>query len=200
MKKLFFTTLLSLFTIVCCFSQDTITLKTSENIKAKVLEVSPTEIKYKRFDNLEGPTHITLVSDVFMIRYENGTEGIFNVEKTAPSATPAITPYVSTEKQYFKGQNDAERYYKGYKGAGTGTLVVSLISPLVGLIPAIACSATSPKELNLNYPDAELMRNDEYQKGYKAKAKKIKQGKVWKNFGIAFGVNLLLVLALGSGQ
>lgn len=203
MKKIIISLFLSLFTLSICFSQDTITLKTSEDIKAKVLEVSPTEIKYKRFDNLEGPVHIVFVADVLMIRYENGTKGIFNVEKAELSTTTAETTVstpVSTENLFYKGQNDAVRYYNGYKGAGTGTLVVSLLSPIAGLIPAILCSASAPKERNLNYPDAQLMSKDEYYTGYKFKAKKIKQGKVWTNWGIALGVNVFLILALSSGQ
>jgi hypothetical protein len=43
------------------------------------------------------------------------------------------------------------------------------------------------------------MSNPDYYRGYTQKAKKIKQGKVWKNWGAAFGVNLLVVLML-SGQ
>ena len=31
-------------------------------------------------------------------------------------------------------------------------------------------------------------------------AKKIKQGRVWKNWGIAFGVNLIAALILTAGQ
>ena len=152
MKKSILSALFSIFTFALCFSQDTITLRNSDDILAKVIEVSPSEIKYKRFDNLDGPTHIILVADVLMIRYENGTKGIFNVEKAAPIADTTTSTPVSTENLFYKVQNDAVRYYKGYKGAGTGTLVVSLLSPIAGLVPAIICSASAPKEKNFNYP------------------------------------------------
>jgi hypothetical protein len=99
-----------------------------------------------------------------------------------------------------KGQVDATIYYKGYKGAGTGTLIAGLFSPLLGLIPAIACSSTKPKETNLHYPSAELMKNPDYFRGYTQKARKIKQGKVWMNWGIAFGVNLVAEVFLLSAQ
>ncbi|WP_373493239.1 hypothetical protein [Aquiflexum sp.] len=97
---------------------------------------------------------------------------------------------------FVKGQLDASRYYKGYKGAGTGTLIASLISPLVGLIPAIATSSTTPQEINLGYPDPELFQQTEYYNSYTQKSKKIKQGKVWTNWAIGFGVNLVAVLIL----
>lgn len=101
---------------------------------------------------------------------------------------------------YIQGQRDAARYYKGYRGAGTGTLLVGLLSPLVGLIPAIACSSTQPQEINLNYPNAELMKKSNYYDGYTYKAKKIKQGKVWANWSVALGVNIVAFLLLTSGQ
>jgi hypothetical protein len=194
MKKIIFALLTSIFATTFCLSQDIITKKSGEDIQAKVLEVTTPEIKYKKFDNQNGPTFTILKSEVLMLRYENGTKDIFNEEKKNETTS-------STSGDLFvQGQSDASRYYKGYKGAGTGTLITSLVSPLVGLIPAIACSSTQPKEMNLNYPNADLMKKSDYYNGYTQKSKKIKQGKVWTNWGIAFGVNLVAVLLISSGQ
>jgi hypothetical protein len=99
-----------------------------------------------------------------------------------------------------QGSTDARSNYDGYKGAGTGTLVTSLVFPLAGLAPAIACSSTPPKDFNLGYPNQELMKNNDYALGYKAEAKKIKQSKVWSNWGIGFGVNLLLFVVITANQ
>lgn len=62
------------------FSQDVITKKTGEDISAKVIEVTQTLIKYKKFDNVDGPLYSILKSDVLIIRYENGTKDIFENE------------------------------------------------------------------------------------------------------------------------
>ena len=180
-----------------CFSQDLITKKTGEDIQSKVLEVTTTEIKYKKFDNLDGPIFTLLKSEVAMIRYENGTKDIFNVEIKNEINSVKIP---TSQELFVQGQSDASKYYKGYRGAGTGTLVTGLISPLVGLIPAIACSSTQPNEKNLSFPNPELMKNLNYHDGYTQKAKKIKQGKVWMNWGIAFGANLIAFLLVSSGQ
>lgn len=182
------------------FSQDLIIKKTGDEIKSKVLEVNSTEVKYKKFDNLNGPTFSLEKSDVFIIKYENGTKDVFNEEQPINNIK-LNTTNSSTDDLFIKGKVDAQRNYDGYKGAGTGTLLTSLIiSPLVGLIPAIACSSTSPKDENLNYPNSELMKNSNYYNGYTQKAKKIKQGKVWTNWGIAFGINLVAVLILTANQ
>jgi hypothetical protein len=42
------------------------------------------------------------------------------------------------------------------------------------------------------------MKNSDYNNGYAQKSKKIKQGKVWTNWGIAFGANLVLVLLMSN--
>ena len=45
--------------------------------KAKVIEITPTEIKYKKCDNLEGPTYVAKKAEVFMIKYANGSKEVF---------------------------------------------------------------------------------------------------------------------------
>jgi len=57
---------------------DIIMLKDGNEIKAKVTEITLSEIKYKAFEYLEGPTRIVEKKDVFLIIYENGTREIFN--------------------------------------------------------------------------------------------------------------------------
>jgi len=61
-------------------AQDNITLKNGDELKVKVIEVNETEIKYKSFDNQEGPSRIIYKSEVFLIKYQNGTKDVFNEE------------------------------------------------------------------------------------------------------------------------
>jgi hypothetical protein len=188
------------------FSQDLIIKKSGDEIKSKVVELTSNEVKYKKFDNLNGPIFTLLKSEVFIIKYENGTKDIFSEESpktdaiiTNNSTTSKTTNSSSTDDLFMKGKMDAQKHYDGYKGAGTGTFVTTLIvSPLVGLIPAVACSSTPPKDINLNYPSSELMKNTDYYNGYTQKAKKIKQGKVWFNWGLAFGIELVAIIILSS--
>ena len=73
-----FTAVFLLAGVCSVTAQDLIVLKNGNMIEAKVIEISPTEIRYKRFDNLEGPTIVILATDVLSIRYENGTTEIIN--------------------------------------------------------------------------------------------------------------------------
>jgi hypothetical protein len=191
--KIIFTLLTLLFTLSHCFSQDVITKKTSEDIQAKVLEVTTTEIKYKKSDNPEGPTFTIPKSDVLVISYQNGTKDYFDEKIKNENVT---TKFSSTGDSFVQGQMDASRYYTGYKGAGTLTLISGLIIPLAGLVPAIICSSTPPQLKNLNTNKPELMKNSDYFLGYTQQAKKIKQRKVWTNWGISFGVNVVAILLL----
>ena len=193
MKKITIAAIAALLSLNFSYSQDLITIKSGEDMQAQILEVGQSEVKYKKFDNLNGPIFTILKSDILIIRYENGTKDIFsNKTKNEKLATEIL----SNENQFLKGQMDAAKFYKGYSGAGTGTLISSLISPIVGLIPAIATSSSKPNDDNLGYPNADFMNNADYYNGYTQKAKKIKQGRVWTNWGIGFGVNLAAILVL----
>lgn len=85
---------------------------------------------------------------------------------------------------------DANRYYTKYRAASTGTLISSMFFPLLGLIPAVACSNTTPLPSSLDMPDPSKASDPAYNQAYTAQAKKIKSKKVWKNYGIGAGVGV----------
>ena len=64
---------------------DEIILKKGDIISAKVLEVGVNELKYKKCNNLLGPTYSILKSEVFMIRYTNGNKDFFNKKSSVNS-------------------------------------------------------------------------------------------------------------------
>ena len=72
-------------------AQDLLTRRTGEEIAVKVLEVTPAEIKYRRTDNPDGPLISVWRTDVFMIRYANGTKEVYDQfgRPMAPAAAPA---------------------------------------------------------------------------------------------------------------
>ena len=73
------------FSVVSVNAQDVITKKNGDEIQAKITEVGQNEIKYKRFDNPDGPVYTIGKSDVFMVKYENGTKDVFKEESSAQS-------------------------------------------------------------------------------------------------------------------
>ncbi|MDP3557235.1 MAG: hypothetical protein Q8T03_07660 [Bacteroidota bacterium] len=73
---------LGLFLFFCTSSnaQDILTYKNGDEIEVKVIEINDNEIKFKKTGNLEGPTRVALKSEIFSVKYENGTKDVFNVE------------------------------------------------------------------------------------------------------------------------
>jgi len=55
------------------FSQDTIFIKDNNFVVSKVTEILPDYVKYKRFDNLNGPDYTVNKTDVLKIVYRNGS-------------------------------------------------------------------------------------------------------------------------------
>jgi hypothetical protein len=86
-------------------AQDIITLKNGDEIKAKVQEVGLSDVKYKKFDNLTGPTYTLLKTEIFMIKYENGEKDIF---KESAVVTPAPKPAAN------QPQTNALSYRSGF--------------------------------------------------------------------------------------
>jgi hypothetical protein len=68
--------------IVKSFSEecDNIILKDGVEISAKVFEITPTLIKYRHCKNLDGPIISVYKSDVFMIKYKDGSKDVFKSE------------------------------------------------------------------------------------------------------------------------
>jgi len=123
-----FISMVFLFASFTARAQDVITQNNGDEIKAKVLEVGTTEIKYKKSDNLGGPTYSLFKSDVFMIRYQNGTKDLFGhgtdpvVQKDQVVQKKPMTKYdsiVANADENFKSGN-----FTGAKVLYTSALVL----------------------------------------------------------------------------
>jgi len=173
-------------------AQDTLTMRSGENILVKVIEVGTAEVKYKKLDNLNGPIFSVLKSDLLILKYENGTKDDFSsIKKNEESNFSAIDTS-------FQGKNDAIRYYNGYKTAGTIALISNLFFvPIIpSLVFSIATTSKMPSDENLNYPNTSMMKIEKYANSYRAEAMKIKKRKIWINF--AAGAGFIGLALLGS--
>ncbi len=68
-------------TVVNGLAQDIIVKKDGTSIHAKVLDITPNDIKYKKWSNLEGPTYTVLASEIQKIIYKNGDVDNFNAKE-----------------------------------------------------------------------------------------------------------------------
>lgn len=76
-----------LFSAGIATAQDVILKKDNTTVLSKVLEITSTEIKYKKWSNQDGPTYSISRSEVTRINFQNG-----DVESFTSNLMPAPTP------------------------------------------------------------------------------------------------------------
>jgi len=64
------------------YSQDVLYLSNGDKVTGKVTEINPTDVKYKDFTNLGGPTYVISNSELVLIQYSNGTTQVINSNPT----------------------------------------------------------------------------------------------------------------------
>ena len=93
-----------LFAVFCIstasvFAQDVITLKNGDDIEALVQEIGDVDVKYKKFDNPNGPNYTLKKAEIFMIRYANGSKDVFVDNATPAEPAEAATAKPATQSQ-----------------------------------------------------------------------------------------------------
>lgn len=92
------------------FGQDQLFKKDNSKLEVKVLEVSPTEVKYKLKSNPDGPTYILNKSDIALLIYANGEHETFPESKQKTEIVYApVSPFVSMDslRMQRKRENNA---------------------------------------------------------------------------------------------
>ncbi len=193
--------LLCLLLSVTAYAQDTLVLRNGREHVVKVLEINPTEVIYKRFDNLEGPNIIVLKADVARIVYANGTREEFDEEPPRAPAdrpvvarTPDAAPPLTDQELYQRGRMDAIQHYRA-NGALFGTMAAALYPP-AGVVTGVIVGVIPPNPAKFYTPTPELLRHPAYLKGYKVQAHRRKIGKAATGFCIGVGSFLVYALLL----
>jgi len=166
MKTFRIVSVLAIFTagLFHTYAQDVITLKSGEEIKVKVTEISATEIKYKQFENLNGPTVVIEKAKVFAINYENGTREIINVITEEPAAKPEPTRVQETKPA--ESYQDKNRRAKPNIGIYVDPVVGFLtFGPMIG---AEFSAGMFDLKLNFRFPSMGLLMPwmDDWEYGY----------------------------------
>lgn len=72
-------------------AQDIIITNDSQKIEAKITEVSKSEIRYKEYDNLDGPTFVLSTKDIDTIIYSSGKVKLFKHTPTPSTGNGVIS-------------------------------------------------------------------------------------------------------------
>lgn len=98
-------------------AQDTLHFRNGSQTIAKVIEITSVVVKYKKLDNLDGPTYSDLKNDLTSITYKNGMTEKFEyqmpakpieIKKTddyavAKKRYPELSPFGQTKFSYERG-------------------------------------------------------------------------------------------------
>lgn len=131
MKRILLFTAFILFSGVMTMAQDVITKKNGDDIKAKILEVGTSEVKYKLFEEPNGVTYSLRKTDILLITYETGRKEFFNertnsdlfytnktpVENISPGMKYKELKYFYNYKEYVPSLID--RYSPGWTGVAS---------------------------------------------------------------------------------
>lgn len=81
--------ILMMLSLLLCWltgtAQDVIVNKDGTSLLGKVVEVTDTEVKYRKADNPDGPIYTLKTADLMRINYENGQSDIFAKDGMTPS-------------------------------------------------------------------------------------------------------------------
>lgn len=81
-------------------AQDMILLRTAEEIRAMVIEITDTEIKYRNFGQTDGPVRALSRDKVFSVSYANGEKDVFKPAQPRAGAYP----YPRVSRSYRVGE------------------------------------------------------------------------------------------------
>lgn len=118
-------------------AQDIIKLKSGEDLKTKVVEIGATEIKYKKIDNLDGPTYTVTKEEVVEIKYKNGTIDDFSYFST-PTVQPTPSTVIDEEYRKKRRKEDAQQAYDLNMRLYNARIKGGVLYTSIG-VPTLAC-------------------------------------------------------------
>lgn len=168
--------------IVAANSQDVIYKTDGTEIQSKIIELTVETIKYKSYDQPNGPIRNILLSEVFMIIYENGNREVFKKDIEVIKEDENIQlgcqnneyfkkeDELSTMDKCAKGQNDADMFH-GKKGSH---VVLGILFGGFAVLGAAVTNPTPEKGINTQImsENKELFNDPSYRSCYIRQARK----------------------------
>ena len=110
------------------FGQDKIYLNSGESLDAKVLEILPTEVTYKKWSNIEGPVYHINKSEITIIVYENGDSDNFNVGRQVEVGPFTTVKSKSNNTVKSRSEKSHNRFNLAVFGVEAGLIFLPMIS------------------------------------------------------------------------
>lgn len=123
--RLFFYILVCCLLMINLIAQDTLYLKSGEFITTKILEISPTHVSYKSFDNLDSPIYKLFPNQITKIKYQNGVVELFKNKELLEAYKDNLSKRDTSKITVLKSTT----YYKGFPVSNKGILKLILAYP-----------------------------------------------------------------------
>ena len=142
MKKALF--ILMCFMASYAMAQDVIVMRDGTSILSKVLEITSTEVKYKKYSNLDGPTFSVLKTEVLVINYENGEKESFEAQENVPAVAGSEANLQTYSYEQLEGMMKSDvQIQKGLKSNNRKVKAIKIVGWTVGgLTAAIGLTMT----------------------------------------------------------
>ena len=116
MKK-FILSLVAICVATVLFAQDVIVTIDEQQISAKILEISSSEVKYLDFNNQDGPVYVLSIQEILSIQLANGDVKSYE-RKTAPIVVEMTTTAKQSHNASYLIRTGNRYHYNGIEMRG----------------------------------------------------------------------------------
>ena len=116
MKK-FILSLVAICAATVLFAQDVIVTIDGQQISAKILEISSSEIKYLDFNNQDGPVYVLSIQEILSVQLANGDVKSYE-RKTAPIVVETTTTTKQSNNTSYLIRTGNRYHYNGIEMRG----------------------------------------------------------------------------------
>lgn len=116
MKK-FILSLVAICVATVLFAQDVIVTIDEQQISAKILEISSSEVKYLDFNNQDGPVYVLSIQEILSIQLANGDVKLYE-RKTAPVFVDTTTTAKQSHNASYLIRTGNRYHYNGIEMRG----------------------------------------------------------------------------------
>lgn len=178
---------------------DTILRLDGEEVRGRVLTISPTALRFLPAVPAVPDTLTLPVAEIFLVRYANGTRELLHPNVAGPGGAPDLLPGLTEGQRVASGTADAARSYVPH-GTFLGLAAITLGNPIVGLAAAVSVATRPVQPGRLRAPNPALLADPSYATGYGRQAHDMKRRKAWGGFALGLGALLSLVAITGGGN
>ena len=174
-------------------AQDVIVKKDGSTVVCRIVEVSATEIVYKKWTDLQGSNYVMNRTDASVINYENGTRSEMNGTTETPMTPSATTPPTSRFSQANTSRLSADLQLIAMDNIANNSLKKAKIWQRVGWIGGGCLLAVGVPFVIMGIANGAFDNSDDGDNGWVSAYSQWMTGTVMVGSGLAIGTTCVVV-------